>query len=187
MWKKILLFIGIFLVVYPFVGYQFTKTKYENAIKTYEKQVGKLDRERVLSPDYSDVIGWIEIPQIHVRLPIYHGTDEAVLKKGIGHVSGSSLPIGGESTHCFLAGHRGLPDSELFVRLDELSKGDVFYLHMFGELLVYEVCEINVVAPDNTEILKVQPQRELVSLITCTPYGINSHRLIVTGERKENA
>lgn len=182
-----LFLVGILLIAYPLISNQFTKQEYEDVIERYEKQVWELDREQILDPGYSNAIGWIEIPRINVLLPIYHGTDETVLRKGVGHVSGSSLPIGGESTHCFLAGHRGLPDSELFARLGELNEGDVFYLHMFEELLVYEVCEIHVVTPDNTEILKVQPQRELVSLITCTPYGINSHRLIVTGERKENA
>ncbi len=181
-----LFLVGILFISYPLIGNQFAQKEHESAIARYEKQIRELEREQILNPDYLDVIGWIEIPSIDVLLPIYHGTDETVLQKGVGHVSGSSLPVGGESTHCFLAGHRGLPDSELFVGLGEINKGDVFYLHVFQEVLVYEVCAINVVTPDYTEILNVQPKRDLVSLITCTPYGINSHRLIVTGERKES-
>ena len=182
-----LFLVGVLMVAFPLIVNRASQKEYENVIKKYEEQAHKLDREQILQVDYSDVIGWIEIPSIKVQLPIYHGTDEMVLQKGVGHLSGSSLPIGGDSTHCFLAGHRGLPDAELFTRLGEVVEGDVFYLHVLKEVLVYEVCEIKVVTPNHTEILSVQPHRDLVSLITCTPYGINSHRLIVTGERKENS
>ena len=123
------------------------------------------------------------IPRIDVTLPVYEGTKEEILQKGVGHIPWSSPLTGGNSTHCLLAGHRGLPGAELFLRLNELEQGDVFYIETNGEKRTYEVCEIQVVRPDQTQGLGIQKGRELVSLVTCTPYAINSHRLVVTGER----
>lgn len=130
-------------------------------------------------------IGRIEIPGIDVNLPIYKGTEEDVLQKGIGcMVEGS--PLGsGISAHSVLAGHRGLPHADLFLRLDELEIGDCFTLYVAEKELVYEVCNIQVIRPNETEVFQVQEEKDLVSLVTCTPYGINTHRLVVTGERKE--
>ena len=129
------------------------------------------------------VMGSIEIPKIGVDLPIYHGTDDDVLSNGIGHLEGTSLPVGGASTHCVLTGHRGLPNSKLFTRLDEIKENDLFYLNILGETLAYKVNQIEVIEPDEVDKLHIQEGKDLVSLITCTPYGLNTHRLVVTGER----
>lgn len=130
-------------------------------------------------------IGQIKIPKIAVDLPIYKGTDEAVLQNGIGcMVEGSSLG-GAKSTHSILVGHRGLPHADLFKRLDELEIGDCFTLLVADKELAYEVCSIQVIRPSDIKVFRVQEGRNLVSLVTCTPYGINTHRLVVTGERKE--
>ena len=125
----------------------------------------------------------LEIPSIDLRLPVYHGTSEAVLKEGVGHLMDSSLPIGGENTHCVMTGHRGLASARLFTRLDELKEGDEFFLEVLGEKLAYKVEEINVILPEEVESLEIRPGEDLVSLVTCTPYGINTHRLVITGKR----
>lgn len=129
------------------------------------------------------IMGSIEIPKIDVDLPVYHGTEEDVLSVGVGHIQGTSLPVGGENTHCVLSGHRGLPGSSLFTRLDEIKEGDLFFLSVMGETLAYKVYDIQVVDPDNTEVLEITAGKDDVSLVTCTPYGLNTHRLVVTGER----
>lgn len=129
------------------------------------------------------IMGSIEIPKIDVDLPVYHGTEDDVLSVGVGHIQGTSLPVGGENTHCVLSGHRGLPGSSLFTRLDEMKEGDLFFLSVMGETLAYKVYDIQVVDPDNTEVLEITAGKDDVSLVTCTPYGLNTHRLVVTGER----
>lgn len=129
------------------------------------------------------IMGSIEIPKIDVDLPVYHGTEDNVLSVGVGHIQGTSLPVGGENTHCVLSGHRGLPGSSLFTRLDEMKEGDLFFLSVMGETLAYKVYDIQVVDPDNTEVLEITAGKDDVSLVTCTPYGLNTHRLVVTGER----
>lgn len=129
------------------------------------------------------VMGSLEIPKIHVYLPIYHGTSAESLRRGVGHLEGSSFPIGGESTHSILTGHRGLPQAELFTDLDQLEEGDVFYIHILEETLAYEIYEIETVEPENVESLTIQEGRDLVTLVTCTPYGINSHRMLVHAQR----
>ena len=144
------------------------------------------DYEMLLNPAENGVMGSIEIPKIKVTLPIYHGTTEAVLLKGVGHIYGSSLPVDTEHTHSLLAGHCGLPEAELFTRLDELEEGDEFHVKICGETTTYRVCAIYVIRPEDTSVLAIQEGRSLISLITCTPYGINTHRLVVTGERKES-
>lgn len=131
----------------------------------------------------ADVMARIRIPSIAVDLPIYHGTDEATLRKGIGHLLGSAMPIGGAGAHSVLTGHRGLPESVLFSDLDRVVVGDVFELDVYGEVLTYEVRDVQVIEPGDTDILTPVSGRDLVSLVTCTPLGINSHRIIVTGER----
>lgn len=129
------------------------------------------------------IMGSIEIPKISVNLPIYHGTSDEVLSAGIGHVNGSSLPIGGSSTKSILTGHRGLPSSKLFTRLDELELNDLFFISVLNETLAYKVVNIQVIEPEDVSSLEIEEGRDLVSLITCTPYGVNTHRLVVTGER----
>lgn len=129
------------------------------------------------------VMGSIEIPKISVNLPIYHGTSDEVLSVGVGHVFGSSFPVGGISTRSILTGHRGLPNAKLFTRLDEIVEGDLFFVRVLGDTLAYRVCDIMVIEPDDVDSVDIVDGRDLVSLITCTPYGINTHRLVVTGER----
>ena len=133
--------------------------------------------------DIDPVMARIVIPSIHVSLPIYHGTDSRTLTEGIGHLFGTSLPIGGPSTHAVLTGHTGLSTATMFDNLNQLKKGDVFYVSSLGQTLKYEVNDITVVKPEETDSLRKVPGRDLVTLITCTPYGVNSHRLLVTGER----
>ena len=133
------------------------------------------------------VMGYIEIPEISVSLPIYHGTEESVLQVAVGHLEWSSLPVGGESSHCVLSGHRGLPSAKLFTNLDKLREGDVFLLRILDEVLTYEVDQILIVEPQETSALQIIEGEDLCTLVTCTPYGINSHRLLVRGHRIENA
>ena len=129
------------------------------------------------------IMGCISIPKIDVELPIYHGTDDNILSDGVGHLQASSLPVGGTSTHAILTGHRGLPSSKLFTRLDEMKINDFFYIDVCGEMLAYQVSEINIIEPDEVDKLDIEPDKDIISLITCTPYGINTHRLVVTGTR----
>ncbi|HIY64431.1 MAG TPA: class C sortase [Candidatus Mediterraneibacter stercoripullorum] len=128
-------------------------------------------------------IGYITIPKIDAELPIYEGSSAEVLQKGVGHMEQSSYPVGGEGTHSVLTGHRGLPDAELFTRLDELETGDKFYLHVLDEILAYQVDQIKVVEPNETGDLDIIPGEDYCTLVTCTPYAINTHRLLVRGVR----
>ena len=139
--------------------------------------------QSLLDVSGTGVMGSIEIPKIDVDLPIYHGTSDEVLDLGVGHLEGSSLPVGGENTKSILTGHRGLPGSSLFTRLDEMEEGDLFFLDVMGETLAYKVCDIITILPEDVESLEIEAGTDKVSLITCTPYGINTHRLVVTGER----
>ena len=132
------------------------------------------------------IMGYIEIPEIKVSLPIYHGTDDAVLAIAIGHIEGSSLPVGGGSTHCVLSGHRGLPSAKLFSNLDKLSEGNTFLIRTLDETLTYEVDQIRIVEPREIGDLAIEEEKDYCTLITCTPYGINTHRLLVRGHRIEN-
>lgn len=131
------------------------------------------------------LMGTLEIPKIQVYLPVYHGTDSQVLSMGIGHLEGSSLPVGGLGNHSVLTGHTGLPSAELLTDLTELSIGDRFYIHVLQDTLCYQVADIQIVLPDAAGILQPEPEKDLCTLVTCTPYGINSHRLLVLGERVE--
>ena len=129
------------------------------------------------------IMGYVEIPKISVNLPIYHGTENDSLERGIGHLLGSSLPIGGESTHSILSGHSGMASQKMFTDLEQLIIGDVFYLHVLDETLAYQVVEINTVLPYDTSLLGIVPGEDLCTLVTCTPYGVNTHRLLVRGSR----
>ena len=139
--------------------------------------------DRVLDPNGDGLMGSIEIPKIKARLAIYHGLSKTVLEKGVGHVEGTSLPIGGKSTHAVLAAHRGLPNAKLFTDLDQMKVGDHFLLHVLDETLCYEVDKISVVKPEDTTALAVEDGQDLVTLLTCTPYGVNTERLLVRGHR----
>jgi len=131
----------------------------------------------------SAVMAYVEIPSIEVTLPIAHGTEANTLAKYVGHMEWSSLPVGGESTHCVISGHRGLPSSELFTNIDHLQLGDYFYIHVLGQSLLYQVDNIAVVDPYDYSLLGITPGKDYTTLVTCTPYGINSHRLLVRGVR----
>lgn len=139
----------------------------------------------VLNLAKDGVMAYIEIPKISVYLPIYHGTSNEVLEKGVGHIQSTSIPIGGISTHSVLTGHTGLPSAELFTRLDELVVGDIFYIHVLNEVLTYKIYETKVILPDEIDELQITSGRDLVTLVTCTPYGVNTHRLLVKAERTE--
>lgn len=141
---------------------------------------------QLLKLDGTDVMATIEIPSIDVNLPIYHGTSDDVLKKGIGHLSSSSLPVGGKGTHTILTGHTGYSSVKLFSDLNKLKKGDVFKINVLGETLCYKVDNISTVLPENTELLQIDSEKDYATLVTCTPFGINSHRLLVRGERVSN-
>ena len=141
----------------------------------------------ILDVSNTGVMCSIEIPKIKVNLPIYHGVEEGVLQIAVGHIPGSTLPVGGENTHCVLSGHRGLPSARLFTDLDKLVVGDTFLIHVLDEILTYEVDQILIVEPYDLSALEITPGEDLVTLVTCTPYGINSHRLLVRGHRIETA
>lgn len=139
----------------------------------------------LLAQSSNGVMGFIKIPKISVSLPIYHTTEKSVLEKGVGHLQGSALPVGGEGTHCVLSAHRGLPSAALFTDLNLLEIGDKFFIYVLDRSLAYEVDQILEVEPDETESLDVSETEDLVTLVTCTPYGVNSHRLLVRGHRVE--
>lgn len=132
------------------------------------------------------VMGVVEVPRIGCRMPIYHGTSEGVLQVAIGHIEGTSLPTGGPGTHCAISGHRGLPSARLFTDLDQMKKGDQFMLHILNETFTYEVDQILVVDPEDVTALAIDPQQDYCTLVTCTPYGINTHRMLVRGHRVKN-
>ena len=141
--------------------------------------------EKLLDITGTGIMAEIEIPSIRVDLPIYHGIDENVLQVAAGHLEWTSLPVGGESTHCVISAHRGLPSAKLFTNLDELAEGDVFLLRTLDELLTYEVDQILIVEPEDVSALGIEQGKDFCTLVTCTPYGINSHRLLVRGHRVE--
>ena len=143
--------------------------------------------ESTLNLNGTGIMGYIEISAINVSLPIYHGTEDSVLQVAVGHVDWSSLPVGGESTHCVLSGHRGLPSAKLFTNLDKLVEGDTFVIRVLDEVYTYKVDQILIVEPEDVSALTIEDGKDLCTLVTCTPYGINSHRLLVRGYRVENA
>ena len=158
----------------------------ENGLNWHLTEEEKAEYESVLNIDGSGVIGYIRIPKIDVMLPVYHGTEENVLQTSIGHLECSSLPVGGESTHCLLSGHRGLPSARLFTDLDQLREGDTFTITVLNDTLTYEVDHIWIVEPEDLSHLTIEAGNDLCTLITCTPYGINTHRLLVRGHRIPN-
>ncbi len=203
--------VGLGVFLYPTVSNLFNESLNNSLIKEYEEKtveissgeheklieaaqlynsflagggnIEELDYENILNMYSNGVIGYIEIPKIDVSLVIYHTTDDEVLNKGIGHMEGTSFPIGGINTHSVLAGHRGLPGAKLFRNLDKLEIGDIFTIHVLGEVLTYSVDDISVVLPEEVEKLNILSGEDLITLVTCTPYGINSHRLLVRGTR----
>ena len=157
---------------------------HSNSFRLSEEQ--KAEYESLLDISGQGVMGYIEIPEIDVSLPIYHGTEDPVLQVAVGHLEWTSLPVGGESTHCVLSGHRGLPSAKLFTNLDKLREGDTFLLRVLDEILTYEVDQILIVEPQDTAALEIVEGQDYCTLVTCTPYGINTHRLLVRGHRIDN-
>ncbi len=147
----------------------------------------RAEYEKLLDVSGNGIIGYIEIPLISCALPIYHGTDESVLQVAVGHIEGSSLPVGGTGTHCVISGHRGLPSAKLFTDLDKLSVSDEFILRVLDETLTYEVDQILIVEPHEMDSLGIEKGKDYCTLVTCTPYGVNTHRLLVRGHRVENS
>jgi len=142
--------------------------------------------ESVLDVTGTGVMGYVTIPKYNIELPIYHGVDEAILQIAIGHIAGSSLPVGGESTHCVISGHTGLPSARLFTDIDKMVEGDHFTLKVLDQVLTYEVDQIKTVLPEELDDVKIEKGKDLCTLVTCTPYGINTHRLLVRGHRVAN-
>lgn len=169
-----------------------------NAAVRYNRELSKnanhwflTDEEReeyesLLDVGGNGIMGYIEIPKIKVSLPIYHGVDEGILQIAVGHIEGTSLPVGGLGTHCVVSGHRGLPSAKLFTNLDQLVEGDTFMMRVLDETLTYQVDQILIVEPEDVSALEFEEGRDLCTLVTCTPYGVNSHRLLVRGHRIEN-
>lgn len=153
-----------------------------NLTKKQEKRY-----EKLLDVTGTGIMGYIDIPKIQITLPIYHGTDEEVLQIAIGHLSGTSLPVGGKSTHCIVSGHRGLPSAKLFTDLDQMKEGDTFTMTVLDRTVTYEVDRIRIVEPTDLSDLQIVEGKDLCTLVTCTPYGINTHRLLVRGHRVANA
>ena len=207
----LVLLAGIGLFMYPIVSNWYGEYTAHTSIESYDKTIQEVGNEvlekmqkaadeynqalaahnsrRVSELHYEDLravtesTGYIEIPKINVYLPIFHGLDDEVLQKGVGHMEGTSLPVGGSSTHCVLAGHTGLPSANLFTDLDQLDKGDYFYIHALDKVLAYQVDQVKTVLPYETDDIQIREAEDYVTLVTCTPYGINSHRLLVRGSR----
>lgn len=166
------------------IAYNEALTERSNSYLLSEEQ--KAEYEALLNVGGSGIMGYVEIPYIGVTLPIYHGTSEAVLQVAVGHLEWTSLPTGGESTHCVISGHRGLPSARLFTDLDKLEVGDVFMMRILDQVLTYEIDQIRIVEPHETKDLLIVEGGDYCTMVTCTPYGINSHRLLVRGRRIEN-
>ena len=146
----------------------------------------KIEYKNVLDVDGTGIMAYIDIPKINVSLPIYHGVDQNILEVAIGHIEGSSLPVGGKGTHCVVSGHRGLPAARLFTDLDQLEVGDKFLVQVLDRTLTYEVDQIRIVLPEEFQDLEIDPDKDQMTLVTCTPYKVNTHRLLVRGHRVEN-
>ena len=207
-----MLVVGLSLLLYPTVSDYWNSLHQSRAIASYVDQISNLkvddfDKmwhdaieynkalaagnapftyDSLLNPAGDGVMGYIEIPALERSFPIYHGTDESVLQVAVGHVDYSSLPTGGESTHCVLSGHRGLPSAKLFTDLDKLQEGDLFFISVLDKLFTYEVDKVSIVLPYEVDSISISPGEDLCTLVTCTPYGVNSHRLLVRGHRVDN-
>lgn len=207
-------FMGFCILLYPLVTQIVSSYNQSYAILNYQQTISKLDDEvkqslkeeanhynqQLLEQatviegksylsllDVGEAMGYIQIPKINADLPIYHGTSDAALQKGVGHMENTSLPVGGVGTHAILTGHTGLPHATLFTNLTKLELGDIFSIHLLDEVLYYQVDQIKVVLPEETSDLQIIEGEDYVTLVTCTPYAVNSHRLLVRGTRIENA
>ncbi len=207
---------GLSLLLYPSVSDYINSLRFRRVVEDYEHVVQELDTDAYdrlmaeadewnrelaaqgytdsLKAQYDEVLnavgdsmmGYVEVPSIHVVLPIYHGTADETLQDGVGHLEGSSLPVGGESTHAVLTGHTALPSAKLFTDIDQLKEGDIFRLRILDKVLTYEVDQIRKILPyEQKDLLRIEPGKDYCTLVTCTPYGVNSHRLLVRGHRVE--
>lgn len=209
----VLFLIGIGAAAYPAFGNWYTEQKRSVVLTEYEKALAKIEDADLTDafkqaeiyndalftgetdeeerPDYGEllcttedgIMGYVEIPAIQIRLPIYHGCTENELSKGAGHLPSSSLPVGGKSTHAVLAAHSGRADSKMFTDLDQVKEGDLVYLYVLNKTLTYEIDQITVTTPDDTDTIQIIDGEDLLTLLTCTPYGTNTHRLLVRGHR----
>lgn len=159
----------------------------KEGIKWRMTNAERVEYEKELSVDKSGIMGFVSLPKFHIRCPIYHGTSEEVLQTAIGHLEGSSLPIGGKSTHTMISGHRGLPSARLFTDLDKVKEGDTWTITVLNETITYECDQVRIVLPEDLSDLRIEKGKDLCTLITCTPYGVNTHRLLVRGHRVPNA
>ena len=169
-----------------------------NDAKEYNKKLGetgivwkmskaqKAEYEKQLAVDSSGIMGYVSVPKFHIKLPVYHGTNESVLQIAIGHLEQTSLPVGGESSHCEVSGHRGLPSARLFTDIDKIKEGDTWTMNVLNETLTYECDQIRIVEPEDLSKLQIAKGKDYCTLITCTPYGVNTHRLLVRGHRIPN-
>ncbi len=164
---------------------EYNRTVAANGMVWKMNDIQRAEYESLLNIDGSGNMGYIEIPKLKIMLPVYHGVEERVLQRAIGHIEGSSLPVGGETSHCIVSGHRELPSSKLFTDIDKLMPGDLFTLNVMGEVLTYEVDQIHIVVPEDFSNLALEEGSDYCTLVTCTPYGINTHRLLVRGQRVE--
>ena len=162
---------------------KYNKKLAETGIRWNMTPEEEADYNRQLKVEGSDIMGYIDIEKEKIHLPIYHGTEEAVLQVAIGHIRGTSLPIGGEGTHSVVSGHRGLPSARLFTDIDKMAEGDVFTITVLNHTATYEVDQILTVLPTELEALEIEPGKDYCTLVTCTPYGVNTHRLLVRGRR----
>ena len=165
----------------------YNKTLIDKSDRYHLSEEEKKEYEKILDVTGTGIMGYVEIPKIHISYPIYHGTDEAVLQIAIGHIEGSSFPVGGIGTHSAISGHRGLPSARLFTDVDRLIEGDTFMIQILDRTITYEVDQIHTVLPEELDDLKIDPEKDYCTLITCSPYGINSHRLLIRGYRVDNA
>lgn len=168
------------------LAYEYNALLAGGVLEAYsDQQLNEAEMEylSLLNLNGDSVMGYVEIPKLGIHLPIRHGTDAQTLESGVGHVIGSSLPVGGTNTHTVLSAHSGMAREKMFSDLDQLSPGDIFFLHVLGETLAYEVDAINTVLPTDTSLLGIEPERDLATLVTCTPFGVNTHRLLVRGYR----
>lgn len=207
----ILFIAGVLLLTYPAISNLVNQHSQSHAIENYdmvsndlssEEKEMELEKARKFNANLyasgstngyentlnisNGIMCHIKIPKIDMELPVYHGTSEGVLRQGAGHIENTSLPVGGKSTHCTISGHTGLPSTKMFTNITKLEEGDIFIIKVLGKTLTYEVEDINTVLPEDSSKLAIQNGRDLCTLVTCTPYGVNSHRLLVTGHRTKN-
>lgn len=204
----ILFFVGVASILYPFVGNLVSVTTANTVIANYDDEVKSLDTSEIdelfaRADEYNkslysgtktdfdakclnrtdDIICYVDVPKVNIYLPVYYGTSNEILEKGCGYLENTSLPVGGENTHSVISGHTGLPSAEMFTALDQVVLGDVFYIHILDRVLAYKIDKIQAVLPDKTDTLRIVPGEDYVTLLTCTPYGINDKRLLVRGTR----